>query len=308
MSHNQNDPIVSKKLLRVGFKVPKWLTTTLKIIFSIALLYLVLTKIDLVEIWSLVRSADYQWLLVAVFLFFVSKVFNSYRLNLFFKAISVQLSERTNFKLYLLGMFYNLFLPGGIGGDAYKAYLIQKKFSVSTKKVIGVLFIDRLSGLFIILVFTLVLMYWVNIPIFIDYQWVILPLILFGTFIFWLLVKKIFSYAQGVFWSTTGYSVLVQTTQLLAVVALLFALQIEASFFGYLLVFLFSSIISVIPLTIGGVGSRELTFMYGAAWLGLLETKAVAISFLFFAITALVSLFGVFFVFNKIELNRSIKL
>ena len=31
-------------------------------------------------------------------------------------------------------MFYNLFLPGGIGGDAYKGYVIQKKYKPAPKK------------------------------------------------------------------------------------------------------------------------------------------------------------------------------
>lgn len=31
-------------------------------------------------------------------------------------------------------MFYNLFLPGGIGGDAYKGYVIQKNINRAPRK------------------------------------------------------------------------------------------------------------------------------------------------------------------------------
>ncbi len=39
-------------------------------------------------------------------------------------------------------MFYNLFLPGGIGGDAYKGYVLKKKYEVKTKSVVSILVLD----------------------------------------------------------------------------------------------------------------------------------------------------------------------
>lgn len=65
-------------------------------------------------------------------MFNISKIISSIRLNRYFKDINLSLSQTYNLKLYYLGMFYNLFLPGGIGGDGYKIYIIKnilnKKF------------------------------------------------------------------------------------------------------------------------------------------------------------------------------------
>jgi len=97
--------------------------------------------------------------------------------------------------------------------------------------------------------------------------------------------------------------VLVQLSQLICVFLILKSLGIEENIIAYLVIFLISSIVSVIPLTIGGIGSRELTFFYGATWLGLNESTSVGVSMLFFLITALVSLFGIVYHFRKTELE-----
>ncbi|RYY21444.1 MAG: UPF0104 family protein, partial [Cytophagaceae bacterium] len=62
----------------------------------------------------------------------------------------------------------------------------------------------------------------------------------------------------------------------------------------YLLVFLASSVAAVLPLTVGGLGARELTFLYGAKLFGLDPAVAVSVSVLFYVITAAVSLGGAF--------------
>jgi hypothetical protein len=47
------------------------------------------------------------------------------------------------------------------------------------------------------------------------------------------------------------------------------------------------------PLTIGGIGSREFTFMLGAQWIGLNIDLSIALSLIFYVITAFTSLFGI---------------
>jgi hypothetical protein len=58
----------------------------------------------------------------------------------------------------------------------------------------------------------------------------------------------------------------------------------------------------MIPITIGGAGARELTFMYGAQFLDIQIEKAVAIAFLFYLISTLVSFFGIIYSFKKDKL------
>ncbi len=281
----------------------KQLITLLKVLVSGGLLYFVFTKIPLADIMPVLRKAKPFYLLFALLFFIVSKVVAAARLNCYFRQIDIFLTQKSNLKLYLLGMFYNLFLPGGIGGDAYKGYVIKQRFETATKKVVAVLLLDRLSGLLLLLVYACLLAFAMDIPYLTDFKWALLLLPLLAVLVFWGLNKRFFKSTLPVFWPSFGFSALVQLAQLFAVYCILKALAISIHGVAYMFIFLISSIVSVIPLTIGGIGSRELTFLYGADFLGLQEDTSVAISLVFFLITAFVSLFGLVYHFKKPELE-----
>jgi uncharacterized protein (TIRG00374 family) len=82
------------------------------------------------------------------------------------------------------------------------------------------------------------------------------------------------------------------------------SLGVTENILAYQLVFLLSSIVAVLPLTIGGVGARELVFVYAHAYAGIDEAAAVAFSLLFFLISAAVSLVGAFV---KVDLAENSK-
>ena len=123
------------------------LKTALKLLLTGLALYLVFRKIDTGQLFQLTKSIHWFWLIPAVVLFILSKVATAIRLNRYFENIGIHLSERQNWKLYLIGMFYNLFLPGGIGGDGYKVYLLNKEFRTPVKKLVQAALLDRLGGL-----------------------------------------------------------------------------------------------------------------------------------------------------------------
>ena len=101
--------------------------TIAKIAISAILIYFIFTKVDFKEVLEIVGKTNPLYLLIAILFFMASKVLASVRLNLYFHQLGVKLTQKGNLKLYLLGMFYNLFLPGGIGGDAYKGLFNQKE-------------------------------------------------------------------------------------------------------------------------------------------------------------------------------------
>ena len=283
----------------------KAIATVIKLVVSGLLIYFIFSKIDVQEIGNTLRSSNPYYLILALLFFLFSKVIAAFRLNLYFQQLNVLLTQKSNLKLYALGMFYNLFLPGGIGGDAYKGYAIKKRFDVSTKKVVSVLVLDRLSGLLLLFVYACSLLLLVKQETIVA----LAPLFMIGipvsVLVFWLLNRSFFGYALPIFWKSVAYSALVQLAQLIAVWGIMKSLGIELNQIAYLVIFLVSSIVSVIPLTIGGIGSREATFFYGASLLGLNENISVGISVIFFLITAFVSLLGVWYHFKKIDLKTS---
>lgn len=108
--------------------------TALKIVISVVLIYFIFTKIELKDVLQTLKKSDPLYFSLAVLFFVLSKVISAIRTNLYFHQIGAPLTQWSNLKLSLLGMFYNLFLPGGIGGDAYKGYVVQKEYQPGTKK------------------------------------------------------------------------------------------------------------------------------------------------------------------------------
>ncbi len=284
-------------------KPNKKLVTVFKIIISLILIYFVFIKIDFDDVLKTLKKTKPLYLLLAVLFFIFSKVIASYRVNLYFHQLKIYLTQLSNLKLYLLGMFYNLFLPGGIGGDAYKGYTIKKQFETDTKKVIAVLVLDRLSGLLLLFIYACLLFIFVNQTI-IAYKEVLACIAIISSIIvFWLLNKRFFNYVMPIFWKSFCYSAFVQFFQLISVFLILQALSINYDNVAYLFIFLISSIIAVIPLTIGGIGSREVTFYYGASLLNLNESTSIGVSMIFFLITAFISFFGIYYHFKKPKLK-----
>jgi len=119
----------------------------------------------------------------------------------------------------------------------------------------------------------------------------------------WLLTRYLFKEVAGIFKKVLAYSAVIQFMQLCCVWCLMLALHIHVQTLAYLTLFLISSIVAILPLTLGGIGSREATFFYGATLLQLNEVDALSISVLFFIITALVSLCGMLYHFKKVSLQ-----
>jgi uncharacterized membrane protein YbhN (UPF0104 family) len=272
------------------------LKTALKILLTGGALYLVFQKIDTDNLLQLSKTLSWGWLVPAIALFVGSKVATAIRLNAYFANIHISLSFWENWRLYLIGMFYNLFLPGGIGGDGYKVYLLNNQFKTPVKELLKASLLDRLGGLIAILALLFGMLLLIDLPL--PFSEPRMGKILFAIAMigvvpgFWLLQKFLFSnflpsFWQGIFWSLLG-----QLAQMAAVVCLLLALGVQDKFLAYQAVFLLSSIVAVLPLTIGGVGARELVVVYAHSYAGIQETEAVAFSLLFFLISAAVSLSG----------------
>lgn len=278
-------------------KLPSWLKLILKIGVSVLCLWYVSRKIDWLETWRLLAGSKKIWLLAAALFFVLSKILASFRLNIYFRNISLQLPEKTNLALYWLGMFYNLFLPGGIGGDAYKVILLNKKGKINSYKLTtAAVLLDRISGMAGLGILAAVFYFLLYNGTLFSYLAVaaILP----GVFVFWLVVKKWFpSFISG-FNSTLLLGLGVQLLQVACVYFLMLSIGIHHHFNAFQFIFLLSSIVAILPFTIGGLGAREIVFLWGAAAFGLGNHEAVYISLLFYFITVLVSLAGLIWVYN----------
>ena len=276
------------------FNLKKLLKPLLQLFVTTLALYLVLRKTDVAKLFGIIRSANPWYLLLSLLFFNISKLFNAVRLNRFFKAIGIELSPLYNLKLYYLGMFYNLFLPGGIGGDGYKIYVLQKNHGMKMINVFHAVLWDRICGIFALVFLSVILLlpstFALKLPQLVPYAW----LLLVALYPLALLLNKLF-YKQfiGIFTITALESLLVQIAQVISAFFILQAISLQANHIDYLAIFLMSTVATILPITIGGAGAREVTFYYLLNSIQLDTNAGVALSLIFFGISALSSLAGV---------------
>lgn len=276
-------------------KNKKLFKTLLKAVLTATAFYIVFSKIALDVLFTIIKESD-LWILFGAFVAFnLSKIVSSVRLNHYFKSIKVQLSELQNLLLYYKGMFYNLFLPGGIGGDGYKIYLLGKNFDANVKSLISASLLDRISGAVPLLFFAGIFFLFSS---FVELSSALNVVSVIGTVIivplFYLLSRKLFSRFMPVFSITVLLGFVVQVMQVLSAWFIFKALGQDAYAIEFMLLFLVSSLVAILPITIGGAGARELVFLYGLAYLQSDVTAGVAFALLFFIITAISSLIGAF--------------
>jgi glycosyltransferase 2 family protein len=285
-------------------KIWNILKTLLKISITGLSLYLVSRKVEFNDLKDAFEKSNPIFLFLAFIAFVISQLISSSRLNTFFKGIGLKISETYNFKIYLLGMFYNLFLPGGIGGDGYKIFLLRKKFEIKGRRLLQAIFFDRLSGLWALGLINATLV------IFIPYlgvpNWIPVLVVAIGTIAYYVIMRKFFGDYSTYFVLSHIKALMVQSMQVISVILILYALNFEGKFSPYLFMFLVSSLVAIFPFTVGGLGARELVFVYGAQYFEMDQHLAVIISLLFYCISALLSFSGIYFVFNpqKIGVNK----
>jgi hypothetical protein len=278
-----------------GKKERKYLKLLLKLAVTAVCISYVCYKIDFNHFAGLLHTVNPWWLLAALPGFVFSKLLASFRLNIYFRQVGLLLSEWINIKLYWLGMFFNLFLPGAVSGDAYKVIRLTKTFGIPYKKTTAVILLDRFSGLAGLGLLTgmIWLMLFKHHPL---NKWVITAMIVLVP-VFYFAVKWLFVYLLPVFWSTFVWGILVQCCQVISFYCILQSIGIHPPVLPYLFIFLLSSVVAVLPFTIGGLGVREMVFLWGAQTFGLANDAAVLAGFLFYIIMLIVSSFGLYFIF-----------
>jgi len=252
-----------------------------------------------------VKQANILYILLALLALNAGQMISGLRMRYYFGTAGLALSRRFAIALYYIGMLFSLVLPGGIGGDGYKVYFIQKTHDFPWKTALRLILSGRASGLLLLVVFTLILGLFSPPLNSWPYTFIVLILGLILVFpAYSLLALLLLKEPLAVQMGAAKYSAMVQGLVLLTAMALLHALGHTEHIIDYVMLFMVSSVVSVIPVSIGGAGLRELTFFYGAAWFGLDQELGVTLSILYFFVNILASLPGLVFFYGIKGQNR----
>lgn len=283
----------------VNESVKSFLKLFIKIAITAVCLWYVSHKIDWKKSFTIIQQSNWLWLIAATVLFTASKIVSAFRLNIYFRNINVNIAQSQNIKLYWLGMFYNLFLPGGIGGDAYKVILLNRVHKYPAKQLTAAVLLDRISGVIGLAILAVIYNYFVFNGA--NYSFLLLCFLPVSLVLYYFLVLKIFPSFKKGFSSTLWLGLAVQSLQVLCAYSIMMALHLVEYQTVYILIFLLSSIVAILPFTIGGLGAREVVFLWGSSTLLHItnDPTPVSISISFYFITLIISFIGMYWVYKN---------
>src|SRR5437773_1376825 len=129
-------------------RMKKILVTLFQLAVTIALLYWVYhdpnRRAQMVEA---IRNAQYHWVIIGILAYVVVEIAAAFRWHVLLKVQGIHLSFARLCGLFLIGMFYNQFLPGGTGGDIMKSYYLLKETPDKKAGALLAVVFDRFIGL-----------------------------------------------------------------------------------------------------------------------------------------------------------------
>lgn len=267
--------------------------TVLKLVFAVGALWWVFQQIDGAEVAQTLKHAQWEWLLVAWLLLNGAQGVSALRMRYYYRRAGLTLARPFALALYYLCMFYNNLLPGGVGGDGYKIYHLKKRANFPALPSVRIAFSERASGLLMLCVLMLALSAaseTVTAHLGTSLLMALAALLVTG---YVLAARWFLKETPATMLGAAPYSLAIQLLTVAAAWAMLEAVQITVFQIEYLVVFIGAFILgAILPVSVGGVGIRELAFLYASNWLPLEAETGVAFALAYFLLYLMISLVG----------------
>jgi glycosyltransferase 2 family protein len=291
-----------------------------KTVVSLSLLAWILSRASLREIFGAVAGASLPLLLVAYSIDFIGCLISTIRWRLLLRTQAPP--WRFLLQSYFVAAFFNNFLPSTVGGDASRAYDCYRASGGSGQAASSVV-VDRLLGLLVLVLFALIALplatrltehlpelrlelglgvlglFGVILGIFFGNagsRWhrlfARLPSPVVRTLA---LVWRAFASYRGQ-WRTLlkafALSVLLQANVVLYFVLIASALHLEVPPESFFLIVPLATFVTMLPVSINGIGLRENALGAMLAWYGVAAAHAVALAWLVYLSSLLFGMVG----------------
>ncbi|MBF0121891.1 MAG: flippase-like domain-containing protein [Candidatus Omnitrophica bacterium] len=300
-------------------KIKDFLSFFVRLGLSLALLVWLFNQVNWKDIISAIKQADTIPLWGAFFVTVLIQFVVLIRWIVFMKALNLEAPFGKVCRYYFIGLFCNLFLPSSIGGDVIKAVGLSRRVGQKAKVFASVV-LDRLSG-FAGLVIVALVSYLIGSTI-IDAPSVIVPIailtvlsLVIGGVLF---SKRIYALGCKVFikiprlhkalmdmhadvmlmkgrkrngFGCIGLSCIIQVLGAYLYYLIGLALHIKASFLHYLIFGPIVSAVTFLP-SIGGLGVREIGWVYCLHKVGVDKELAAGLSLISFFFMIIIGLVG----------------
>jgi uncharacterized membrane protein YbhN (UPF0104 family) len=290
----------------------------LRLSLSAALLAYLLSRLDRGSLVSAMQEVQIGGWLLAVLLYLVSQIVSGIRWASLARPIGFRLGWLRFQQLYFEGMFFSLCLPSSIGGDVVKALRLG---SEGRGRILAACTVvaDRVAGLVAVLLIGLTALaqrsYGLTVWQTAGVGLALTAVALVGTRIAFALLdwptgripeghpiahlfERLLPYHHHpyVFWGGIGWSMIVQGLNVLTVMALGRALGIGWTDLppeAYCIAVPFVALMTALPISISGIGVRELLMAEVLfSYYGLPKALGAALGFLWLSVTVATGLIG----------------
>jgi uncharacterized protein (TIRG00374 family) len=291
----------------------KILSVLLRIVLSILLLVFLFKQVDERSLLEVIKNVNKPLLLLAFIIYSLVYVLGLLRWYKLIKAVNIRIPLGRLVSSFCGGAFFSLFLPSTIGGD----FLRSADLSIYTnkpKQIIATVFLDRLSGFIGLAILSLVAVFlgWKVIE---DKSvllsiWLIVGIL--GGLLFFLFNESIYKKINNLLKSPNSgkirtlisdlheevhlfrtkkrtsfhsvlISVLIQSVPCLSAYVIALSLGINISPVYFFIFIPIIGAITLLPVSIGGLGLRDATMIFFFAKVGVSKDLAFAMSLLNFS-------------------------
>ncbi|WP_019502919.1 lysylphosphatidylglycerol synthase transmembrane domain-containing protein [Pseudanabaena sp. PCC 6802] len=118
----------------------------LKVAVSLGILAFVFSRVDLAQIWTQVNYLSLPFVAFALLYYTGCQWLSCWRWQTVLRATGHFVSISRLLASYFAGMFVSIFLPGSFGGDVYRSYTVSQKIG-DIEVAIASVFLERFTGL-----------------------------------------------------------------------------------------------------------------------------------------------------------------
>lgn len=300
---------------------------------TVFLLYVIFSGVDWQAFRATIARTDIFLFAVSFLIMAGRNVFAAIRWKLLLASDGLVFPVFTLLRFYFIGYFFNFFLPTVIGGDIARGYYLYTRCR-KKKETIGTILVERLLGITVMAVLAIIATIvgfqvlqdpMVRLVVLIPSFFVVFLFIFFCIINARLLYKlpewmqnrisriiRMVEHLRGykyprVMIPAFAYTALLQGTGIVAVYLIGVSVHSHTGFYYYLVFLPVIWIITMIPVSINGLGLREGAFVFLFCSAGMERETAVFISVLYLFQVLLIGVTGsVFFLtdYKKIDLIR----
>lgn len=289
----------------------KQLKVVINIVVFLLCVFLLVRKVDIPSAVSQARKVHFSIFILTVSLSIFRTWLSGLRWELLHPNRENRMSKWSYFRLSMLSHLFNLFMPGALGGDIIKtAYALNEGQGQKVKKVIGV-FVDRTIGLISIMILGMIALLASHKELPISLWQALMLFIVSGGFIFFLFNSRVIGFFEGIagrisftkrivsplfknwkesiqYYKGNSKRVLyslalcipIHMVSFMVYFILAKSMGMEIKFLEMVFAVAIMWLITAVPISIGGMGVRELSLVWLLGLFGVPSEQAVSLAVL----------------------------